>query len=73
MVPTTALVARETDFFVWRVKSDGTAENVRVKVTIREEDRAGIADGIVAGDRIVVAGTQKLREGSKVVEQAAGK
>ena len=73
MVPTTALVARETDFFVWRVKSDGTAENVRVKVTIREEDRAGIADGIVAGDRVVVAGTQKLREGSKVVEQAAGK
>jgi membrane fusion protein (multidrug efflux system) len=71
MIPTSALVARETDFFVWRVKSDGTVENVRVKATIREEERVGVTEGVVAGDRVVTAGVQKLREGAKVVEQQA--
>jgi membrane fusion protein (multidrug efflux system) len=73
MIPTSALVARETDFFVWRVKQDGTVENVRVQATIREMDMVGIAEGVKAGDRIVIAGTQKLKDGAKVVEQAAGK
>jgi RND family efflux transporter MFP subunit len=72
MVPTSALVARETDFFVWRVKQDGTVENIRVEASIREIDRVGISHGISAGDRIVVAGTQKLKDGAKVVEQVAG-
>lgn len=71
MIPTSALVARETDFFVWRVKSDGSVENVRVKATLREEDMAGIVEGVVAGDRVVVAGTQKLKDGAKVAEQGA--
>jgi RND family efflux transporter MFP subunit len=73
MIPTSALVARETDFFVWRVKQDGTVENVRVEPSIREIDQVGVSAGVKAGDRIVVAGTQKLKDGSKVVEQAAGK
>lgn len=71
MIPTSALVARETDFFVWRVKQDGTVENVRVEATIRESDMVGISEGVQAGDRIVVAGTQKLKDGAKVVEQGA--
>lgn len=73
MIPTRALVARETDFFVWRVKQDQTVENVRVKASIREEERVGIVEGLAAGDRVVVAGTQKLRDGTKVKEEQAGK
>ena len=68
---TSALVARETDFFVWRVKQDGTVENIRVEASIREADMVGISSGVSAGDRIVSAGTQKLKDGAKVVEQGA--
>ena len=68
MIPTSALVARETDFFVWRVKGDGSVENVRVKAATREENLVGISSGLSAGDRIVAVGTQKLRDGSKIVE-----
>ena len=71
MIPASALVARETDFFVWRVKQDGTVENIRVEASIREADMVGISKGVTAGDRIVSAGTQKLKDGAKVVEQGA--
>lgn len=71
MIPTSALVARETEFFVWRVKQDGTVENVRVEASIRDNDMVGISNGVSAGDRIVSAGTQKLKDGAKVVEQGA--
>jgi len=71
MIPTAALVARETDFFVWRVKQDGSVENIRVEASIREADMVGIAKGVSPGDRIVTAGTQKLKDGAKIVEQGA--
>jgi RND family efflux transporter MFP subunit len=68
MIPTAALVARETDFFVWRVKADSTVENVRVEASVREGELVGISKGLAAGDRVVSAGVQKLADGAKVVE-----
>jgi RND family efflux transporter MFP subunit len=71
MVPTTALVAREADFFVWRVKADSTVENVRVKASAQDGGLVGITEGISAGDRVVTAGMQKLSAGAKVTEAPA--
>jgi membrane fusion protein, multidrug efflux system len=71
LVPVEALVPQESDFFVWRVKSDSTVERVEVEVAIRDEGFVGIVSGIAAGDRIVTAGVQKLSVGSKVVEAPA--
>ena len=68
MIPAAALVARETDFFVWRVKGDSTVENVRVRASVREGDLVGISEGLAAGDRVVFAGVQKLADGAKVTE-----
>ncbi len=73
MVPMEALVARETDFFVWRVKADGTVENARVEVGARDGTEVGVTGGLAAGDRVVVAGMQKLREGARVTEAPAAK
>jgi membrane fusion protein (multidrug efflux system) len=71
MVPATALSARETDLFVWRVKADSTVENVRVKSSGRDGDLVGISEGLSAGDRVVAAGGQKLSAGAKVTEAPA--
>ena len=73
MIPATALSARETDLFVWRVKGDSTVENVRVKATGRDGDLVGITEGLSAGDRVVVVGGQKLSAGAKVTEAPAAK
>lgn len=69
MIPMEALVARGTDFFVWRVSKDGKAETVRVTTSAREGEFVGITTGIAAGDRIVTAGMPKLVEGSVVREE----
>ena len=39
-----------------------------MKAATREENLVGISSGLSAGDRIVAVGTQKLRDGSKIVE-----
>ncbi|MCE2881100.1 MAG: efflux RND transporter periplasmic adaptor subunit [Planctomycetaceae bacterium] len=71
MIPMQSLVARETDFFVWRVKQDDTVENVRIETTVRDGEMVGVSAGLSAGDRVVSAGMQKLTAGAKVEEAAA--
>jgi RND family efflux transporter MFP subunit len=68
MIPATALVPRETEFRVWRVKADSTVEEVRVRVSAREDEFVGVTEGLAAGDRVVTAGTLKLTGGAKTVE-----
>ena len=72
LIPVAALWARETELFVWKVAPDNTVSSVRVTVPQRSAGEAVIASGLAAGDRVVVAGMQKLREGSKVMEAPAG-
>jgi membrane fusion protein (multidrug efflux system) len=71
VVPQTAVFARQTELFVWRVKADMTVESVLVSVRTRAKDMLVIESGIAIGDRIVTEGIQKLRVGSKVAEAPA--
>ncbi|HZH43244.1 MAG TPA: efflux RND transporter periplasmic adaptor subunit [Lysobacter sp.] len=71
VVPEIALVQVGTDTFVYRASADGSVERVGVKVGARRDGRAEILSGLKPGERIVVDGTGKLREGSKVVEAGA--
>ena len=71
VVPQTAVFARQTELFVWRVKADMTVESVLVSVRTRAKDMLVIESGVAIGDRIVTEGIQKLRVGSKVAEAPA--
>ena len=52
--------------FVWRLGEGDRAERVDVEVGAREDRRVVIRAGIRAGDRIVAAGTHKVRAGQPV-------
>lgn len=67
-VPEIAVQQAGSQSFVFRVKEDGTVERVNVVLGGREPGRVAIAEGLSAGDRIVVDGTQKLRPGQRVAE-----
>lgn len=68
VVPEIALVQVGRDTFVYRVKPDGSVEQVKIDVAGRSAGKVEVAAGLKAGDKIVVDGTGKLRAGAKVVE-----
>jgi len=68
VVPELAVLQTGMDSFVYRVTRDHTAERVKVQLGSRRKGEVEITEGLTAGDRIVVEGTVKLRDGTKVVE-----
>ena len=68
VIPEIAVVQVGRDSFVYRVKGDDTVEQAGVETGARRSGKVEIVAGLAAGDRIVVDGTGKLREGAKVAE-----
>jgi len=71
VVPEISVVQVARDAHVFRLKDDGTVEQVEVRLGQRHRGEVEVVEGLSAGDRIVVDGTVKLRNGSRVVEAAA--
>jgi len=74
LVPEESLVTNSDGTFVWRIGAEEKAERVAVELGAREPGRVEIRAGLAAGDRIVTAGTHKVRVGAtvKVVPTAVG-
>lgn len=72
-VPEIAIEQVGLDSFVYRVRDDDTVERVKVTLGARQSGKVEIVDGIDAGTRIVVDGTVKLREGSRISDAGATK
>ena len=66
MVPRDALVLRETETFVVTVDQDHTAHKVAVLVGRGEGDWISVTGEVIAGDRVVVRGGERLKDGQKV-------
>jgi membrane fusion protein (multidrug efflux system) len=64
-VPEEAVQRGSEGSFVWAV-ADGVAQMRQVKVGDRLDGRALIDSGLAAGDRVVVQGTARLRDGLEV-------
>ncbi len=66
VLPESALALDREGTFVWRVDADEMAERVGVQTGFRSDGRVEITGGLQAGDRVVVAGTNKVRRGSRL-------
>jgi membrane fusion protein, multidrug efflux system len=53
--------------FVYLINADGTVSVRPVKLGATEGDRVEVISGLQPGDRVVIDGADKLREGAKVV------
>ena len=67
VVPEEAIVPEQGDVYVFVVK-DGLAEKRRVRTGQRRIGDVEVTEGLLAGERIVIEGTQKLRDGTQVTE-----
>lgn len=66
VVPEIAIMQVGMESFVYRVTKEQTAERVAVELGARRKGEVEIVRGLAAGDRIVVEGTVKLRDGASV-------
>jgi len=65
-VPRDALVLRREGTYVFRVKEDNTAERLLVKTGAATGEIVAVSGGIISGDRVVVRGGERLRQGQAV-------
>lgn len=68
VIPEISVIQVAQDAHVFRVKADDTVEQVDVTLGQRRGGEVEVVEGLAAGDRIVVDGTVKLRNGARVVE-----
>jgi membrane fusion protein (multidrug efflux system) len=66
VIPEEALVTDPDGAFVWRIGAEDKAERVTIEIGTREPGRVEVRAGLAEGDRIVVAGTHKVRAGVAV-------
>lgn len=66
LVPTVAIQRGQQGTFVYVVRDDQTVSVRPVTVGVTQGDDASIESGLTANELVVVDGTEKLREGSKV-------
>ncbi len=72
-IPPHAIVMRDDQKTVYVVDADGTVKRRVLSVGYFNEDIVEIVDGVKDGERIVTGGQNKLREGSKIKVDKAGK
>lgn len=65
-IPLAALSTDQAGPFVFVVDSDGTAHQRRLKLGLSRDGLIAVAEGLKEGDRVVVQGLQKVRDGAKV-------
>lgn len=70
-LPELALVQVGSRSYVYKVDGANKVEQVEVKIGARRRGEVEVTEGVVAGDRIVVEGTVKLRSGATIAEAAA--
>ncbi len=68
LVPELALQQVGQQSFLFLVAADGKVQQVPVTIGARKPGVVEIVGGVKAGDRVVVEGTGKLHDGSKIVE-----
>jgi multidrug efflux system membrane fusion protein len=65
-IPAAAVQRGAPGYYVYLVQKDGTVTMRTPKLGLTEGDQVQVLDGLALNDRVVVDGTDKLREGARV-------
>jgi multidrug efflux system membrane fusion protein len=71
-IPTSAIQRGAPGTFVYLVQPDGTVTVRTIELGPTSGDRVAVQSGLAAGDRVVVDGADRLRDGAKVVLRQPG-
>jgi multidrug efflux system membrane fusion protein len=70
VIPTTGIQRGVPGTFVYLVNSDSTVSVRKISLGVTDSDRVEVLSGLAPGDRIVIDGADKLRDGSKINARA---
>lgn len=73
IVPVAAIQHGSQGSFVWVVDKDGKVSVKNVKTGASEEERTAVLSGVKPGERVVIDGADRLKEGAKVEVIVPGK
>jgi multidrug efflux system membrane fusion protein len=65
-MPTAGVQRGVPGTFVYLVNADSTVSVRKVTLGVTDGDRVEVTSGLVPGDRIVIDGADKLRDGAKI-------
>jgi len=66
VIPNIAITEQMGEYYAYVIQGDSVVQN-RLALGSKIADKIVVREGLQAGDKIVVEGTQKLRQGAKVV------
>ncbi|TAJ30089.1 efflux RND transporter periplasmic adaptor subunit [Bosea sp. (in: a-proteobacteria)] len=69
LVPTVAVQTGQTGPYLYVVKGDSTVDLRQVKVALSDGDRTAISEGVAPGEKVVVDGQMRLKQGARVRER----
>ena len=72
LISEAAVVYDRAGTYVWRIDAEDLAQRVPIRLGLRIKGRVQVQQGLQPGDVVVVAGTHKLKEGSKIRRAGAG-
>ena len=72
VMPTSAVELGQLGSYVYVVKPDDTVAAQAVKLGTTQGDRVAVVSGLGEGDRVVVEGADRLRDGGRVMVQEPG-
>ncbi|WP_039057206.1 efflux RND transporter periplasmic adaptor subunit [Enterobacter sp. Bisph1] len=72
-IPEQALERRDAKTTVWIVTHENKAKRVEIQTGEQTEKGITVTAGLKAGDKVVINGQDKLRDGADVIAQPAGK
>jgi membrane fusion protein, multidrug efflux system len=70
IVPTSAIQRGSPGTFAYLISDAGTVSVCKVTLGVAQGERVEIVDGLAAGDRVVVDGADRLRDGARVAVRA---
>lgn len=69
LVPTVAVQTGQKGPYLYVVKADSTVDLRQIRVALSDGDRTAISEGVAPGEKVVVDGQMRLKQGAKVRER----
>ncbi len=69
LVPTVAVQTGQKGPYLYVVKADSTVDLRQIRVALSDGDRTAVSEGVAPGEKVVVDGQMRLKQGAKVRER----